>query len=204
MAYADTMPRRRGYTDSDLAVAAKQAFWDRGYERTAIDDLQSATGLSRSSLYLAFGTKRAVFDAALAEYVASFIDPRLLPLEGPEAGLRETAAFFRGFADYFRLPEAERGCLFINSIAELAGRDPTFSPDAAYYINRLRAAFSNALRNAVAQGAMDSKEASRRTAMLTAVVLGVWIVVRSDSAAAAATCRAIAREISSWSSVRVA
>jgi TetR/AcrR family transcriptional regulator, transcriptional repressor for nem operon len=198
------MPRPRGYTDADLAVAAKQAFWDRGYEGTAIDDLQNATGLSRSSLYLAFGTKRAAFDAALAEYITSFIDPLLRPVEAPQAGLREIAAFFRWLADYFRRPEAERGCLFINSIAELAGRDPSFSPDAAYFINRLRAAFSNALRNAAAVGAMDAKQVSRRTAMLTVSTLGVWLAVRSDPAEAAATCRAIAREISSWSSVQVA
>ena len=198
------MPRRRGYTDSDLAIAAKQVFWDRGYQGTAIDDLQDATGLSRSSLYLAFGTKRAAFDAALAEYVTSFIDPRLRPLEAPEAGLREAAAFFRGLADYFRRPEAERGCLYINSIAELAGRDPSFSPDAAVYINRVRAAFSNALGHAAAVGEMDPKEVSRRTAMLTTSTFGVWLVVRSDPAEAASTCRAIAREISSWSPVRAA
>lgn len=198
------MPRPRGYTDTDLAVAAKEVFWDRGYEGTAIDDLQNATGLSRSSLYLAFGTKRAAFDAALAEYVTSFIDPQLRPLETPEAGLRETAAFFRWLADYFRRPEAERGCLFINSVAELTGRDPSFSPDAAYFINRVRAAFSNSLRKAAAAGEMDPKQVTRRTAMLTVSVIGVWIAVRSDPAEAASTCRAIAREISSWSSLRLA
>ena len=198
------MPRRRGYTDTDLAVAAKQAFWECGYEGTAVDDLQNATGLSRSSLYLAFGTKRAAFDAALAEYVTSFIDPRLRPVETPEAGLREAAAFFRGLADYFRRPEAERGCLYINSIAELAGRDPSFSPHAARFINRLRAAFSNTLGHAAAVGAMDPKQVSRRTAMLTVSLIGVWLAVRSDPAEAAATCRAIAREISSWSALGVA
>jgi AcrR family transcriptional regulator len=155
-------------------------------------------------LYLAFGTKRAVFDAALEDYMASFIDPRLRPVEASDAGLPEVAAFFRWLANYFRRPEAERGCLFVNAIAELAGRDPSFSPNAAYFINRLRAAFSNALGHAATEGAMDSKEASRRTAMLTASVLGVWLEVRSDRAAAAATCRAITREISSWDSLRVA
>ena len=102
-------------------------------------------------------------------------------------------------ATYFSLPEAERGCLFINTIAELAGRDPSFSPNAAYFISRLRAAFANALGHAAASGAMDARQASRRTAMLTASVLGVWLAVRADAAAAAATCRAIAREIASWS-----
>jgi hypothetical protein len=34
--------------------------------------------------------------------------------------------------------------------------------------------------------------------MLTAALLGVWLVVRSDAAAAAETCRSIAQEITAW------
>jgi AcrR family transcriptional regulator len=195
------VPRQRACSEGDLAVAAKQVFWDRGYERTAVDDLQNATGLSRSSLYLVVDTKRAVFDAALAEYVTSFADPRIGPLEAPDAGLRETAAFFRGLAEYFRRPDASRGCLLINSIAELAGRDPSFSPVAADFTNRLRAAFSNALGNAADNGAMDRRHVSRRAEMLTAAVLGAWLAVRSDATAAANTCRSVAQEVTSWDSL---
>jgi TetR/AcrR family transcriptional regulator, transcriptional repressor for nem operon len=192
------MPRRRAYSEGDLAVAAKQVFWDRGYERTAVDDLQHATGLSRSSLYLLFDTKRAVFDAALSQYVTSFIDPRLRPVEAPGAGLREAAALFEGLADYFRRGDAERGCLFVNAIAELAGRDPSFSPIARSFTTRLQAAFSNALSHAAPDGAMEAEQVSRRARMLTASLLGVWLAVRADPTTAAADCRAIALEIASW------
>jgi TetR/AcrR family transcriptional regulator, transcriptional repressor for nem operon len=198
--YDDDVPRRRGYTDNDLAVAAKEVFWNRGYERTAIDHLQDATALSRSSLYLAFGTKRAVFDAALAEYVSSFIDPQFLPVETPQAGLPEAAGYFLSLADYFSLPESVRGCLLINSIAEFAGRDPSFSSVTVSYIDRVRHAFANALGNAVADGEMDLSQASRRTEMLTVSVLGVWLAVRSNADAAASTCSDIAEEILSWGS----
>jgi TetR/AcrR family transcriptional repressor of nem operon len=192
------MAGRRSYSDADVAVAAKQAFWDRGYEATAIDDLQDATGLSRSSLYLAFPTKRAVFDAALAEYVASFVDPRLGAVEAPGAGLREAAAFFKGLADHFSSTDADRGCLLVNSIAELAGRDPSFSPVAAEFTRRVRRAFANALGHAADNGEMSRREVSRRTELLSASWFGVWIAVRSDPAGAAATCKSIAQEITSW------
>jgi TetR/AcrR family transcriptional repressor of nem operon len=192
------MPGRRSYSDADLAVAAKEVFWDRGFQGTAIDDLQEATGLSRSSLYLAFGTKRALFDAAVADYLASFIDPRLRPVEGPEAGLREAAGFFRSLGAYFLRPDAARGCLMVNSSAELAGRDGSFTPLAAAFTDRLRAAFGNALGHAAADGVMDPKQVARRSAMLAVSTLGVWLVVRSDSVGAAATCRALAQEITSW------
>jgi TetR/AcrR family transcriptional regulator, transcriptional repressor for nem operon len=192
------MAGRRSYSEADLAVAAKEVFWERGYRGTAIDDLQKATGLSRSSLYLAFGTKRAVFDAALAEYVKSFIDPRLRQVEAPDAGLREAAAFFSELADYFGRPVAARGCLLINATAELAGRDPNFTPVAAEFANRLRAAFSNALGHAADEGAMERVQVPRRAAMLAVAVIGVWLAVRSDAAAAVSICRSIDQEITSW------
>jgi hypothetical protein len=45
---------------------------------------------------------------------------------------------------------------------------------------------------------MQPQQISRRSQMLTATLLGVWLTVRYDAGAAAADCRAIAREITSW------
>jgi AcrR family transcriptional regulator len=192
------MADRRHFVDEEVVEAAKQVFWNRGYAGASIDDLQAATGLSRSSLYLAFGTKRAVFDAALVDYVADFIDLRLGPLEGQRAGLGDAAGYFRSLADYFGEPEASRGCLYINSIAELAGRDPSFAPTAMEFTSRVRAAFRHALGNAVAEGAMDSTHLSHRVELLTTALFGVWLDVRSDAGTAAAACREIADEVLWW------
>jgi AcrR family transcriptional regulator len=182
----------------DVIAAAKEAFWDRGYEGTALSDLEVATGLSRSSLYLAFGTKRDLFDAALAEYVESFIDPRLRPVEAPAAGLREAAGFFSGLATHFRDRRSQRGCLLINSIAELAGTDPVMEATGAEFIQRLRTAFLNALRDGEARGTKGHRQAAKRSEFLAASATGVWLAVRVNHSAAAATCRAITSEITSW------
>jgi TetR/AcrR family transcriptional repressor of nem operon len=192
------MSGRRSYEERTVVDAAMGVFWDRGLEWTAIGDLEDATGLGRSSLYLAFGSKRGIFDAALEGYLEGFIQPMLDPLEAAQAGLREAAGFFRALAILFRDPQAQRGDLMINTIAELAGRDPTFTGPAAQFANQLRAAFANALRGAADQGAMTSREAARRSELLTGAAMGVWMVVRADPGAAASTCRAVAAEITSW------
>ena len=192
------MGRRRSYDQHAVVIAAKEEFWQHGLEWTAVSDLEDATALSRSSLYLAFETKRGLFDAALADYCDSFIQSLLGPLEAPQAGLREAAVYFRALAALFANPESQRGCLMINTIGESAGRDPTFTGPAAQFADRFRAAFSNALRGAATQGAMASGEVARRSELLAAAALGVWLAVRADSAAAATTCRAVAHEITSW------
>ncbi|MEY2476886.1 MAG: TetR/AcrR family transcriptional regulator, transcriptional repressor for nem operon [Actinomycetota bacterium] len=192
------MARTRAYDQGTVVVAAKELFWQRGLEGTAIGDLEAATGLSRSSLYLAFGAKRALFDAALADYLDTFIDPLLAPVEAPQSGLAEAARFFRRLAALFADPRSRRGCLMINTIAELAGRDPTFTGPAAQFVNRYRAAFANALRGDAAQGDRTRREIARRSELLAVSTMGVWLAVRTDPTAAAHSCRAVANEITSW------
>jgi len=191
--------RPRTYETHAVLVAAKEAFWSGGYQPTSIEDLEGVTGLGRSSLYVAFGTKQALFDAALAEYEESFLTPLLATVEATDAGLREAAGFFTALAAMFRDAGSRRGCLAVNSIAELAGRDPVFTPTAVRLANRYRLAFRNALGGAARRGEMDRRLVARRVKLLAAGALGAWLAVRADPAAAAADCRAIAREIASWS-----
>lgn len=192
------MARPRSFEEHAVVEAAKNAFSERGYDSTSIGDIEEVTGLSRSSLYSAFGTKRALLEKALADYVDSFVDPLLAPVERPGAGLREAASFFTALARLFRDPRSQRGCLMINTIGELAGRDPKFTSEAACYVNRYRDAFAHALTEEVGRGVMDRRAASRRADWLAATTVGVWIVVRADRVLAVSQCKAVAAEIKSW------
>lgn len=56
-----------------MVEAAGDLFWEQGYEKTSIGELEKKTGLDRSSLYHAFGNKHALFRAAPFPVLASFI-----------------------------------------------------------------------------------------------------------------------------------
>jgi TetR/AcrR family transcriptional repressor of nem operon len=190
--------RPKSYERKAVIIAAEQAFWTGGYLATGIDDLEEATSLGRSSLYLAFGSKQALFQAAIAEYESGFLTRLLSGIEAPGAGLGEASRFFADLATLFRDPASRRGCLVINSITELSQRDAEFTPVAVRLATRYHTAFSNALRGAVARGDMDRRLLERRAKLLASSANGVWVTVRTDPQAAAAACRAIAREIASW------
>jgi AcrR family transcriptional regulator len=55
--------------DADKALGrALQVFWRKGYEGASLPDLTAAMGISRPSLYAAFGNKEALFRKALDSY----------------------------------------------------------------------------------------------------------------------------------------
>ena len=96
----------RSFSTEDAVAAAGGAFWSKGYQDTAISDLEQATGLNRSSLYAAFGTKQAIFGLALEWYLREFIGPRLARMERLGAG--DIEGFFTGLAAFFA-PAARPG-----------------------------------------------------------------------------------------------
>lgn len=56
--------------DKDAALdAAMLLFWERGFEGTSMADLTQAMGLNPSSIYAAFGDKRALFALVARRYV---------------------------------------------------------------------------------------------------------------------------------------
>ena len=60
--------RPREFDIDDALAAALRVFWTKGYEGASITDLTDAMGITRPSLYAAFGNKEALFRKALDLY----------------------------------------------------------------------------------------------------------------------------------------
>lgn len=192
--------RPRAFTLASAVEESKSAFWEQGYQGTGIRDLERRTHLNRSSLYSAFGSKEGLFRDSLDSYIRDFIDPLLTPMDDPRARIRDVEGFFSRLAALFRDGEspARHGCLWVNSIAEFAGRPAPVDVRAAEYRDRLRLAFANALADTARRGSRGSVVIQRRAWMLGAATYGVWICARHDPADAARLCDALISEIRSW------
>ena len=205
-ARSDPKPRQRvgrprEFSAEAVVSSAKLVFWRRGYEGSTLSDLEASTGLGRSSLYQAYGSKEGLFDEALAEYIETFISPRLSPMERSGSGLGDIQRFFRQLAKLFRADRssAQRGCFWVNTLAEFSGREPLVNARAGEFQQRLHRAFVNALSGATATTpAANTTGVESRARLLVAATFGIWLAVRVDPGEAARTCDAVVAQVVSW------
>lgn len=66
------MARPRTFDEQAVVRLAAELFAAQGFNGTSIDDLVTATGLMRGSLYKAFGSKRNLFNSALKSILSEF------------------------------------------------------------------------------------------------------------------------------------
>ncbi|TFC01093.1 TetR/AcrR family transcriptional regulator [Cryobacterium adonitolivorans] len=157
------MGRLQTFDSTAVVQSARDVFWDLGYDGASLADLETATGVNRSSLYHAFGSKRGLFDAAVADYRDTVISPRLRGLQADGAGRRDLLAYFNELREAVAtlpLDSPRRGCLLVNCATGLATHDEPAREVVEAYRTELAAALRNALANA---GAIAQADRSRDT-----------------------------------------
>lgn len=109
--------RPREFDVNDALTAALRVFWSKGYEGASMTDLTEAMGVTRPSLYAAFGNKEALFRKALDLYEREKLSYMGQALEAPTArGVAER--LLRGSLENQTSGDDPRGCLgVISSVA---------------------------------------------------------------------------------------
>src|SRR4051794_9404549 len=102
--------RPREFCVEEALAAALRVFWTKGYEGTSLTDLTDAMGITRPSLYAAFGNKEALFRKALDLYQREKLEYVGRALVQPTA--RAVAeVILRGAVDNACSPQEPHGCL---------------------------------------------------------------------------------------------
>jgi AcrR family transcriptional regulator len=108
-----TKGRPRNFDEDQAIDAAMRVFWEKSFEGTTMTDLTDATGLSRSSIHAAFGSKEGLFLKAVERYKSGQM--RYIPKALAEPTFpRAIEALFRGIVNYLSIPGNPKGCLSIH------------------------------------------------------------------------------------------
>ncbi|MDE3206595.1 MAG: TetR/AcrR family transcriptional regulator [Acidobacteriota bacterium] len=140
------MGRPRTFDDETAVDRAMDVFWRQGYRGTTPEDLARAVGVGKGSLYNAFGSKRELFARALDRYrdVQAVLVDQVLDAEGP---IKDRIARALALVIDMNVADPERrGCLAVNTAAELAGFDDDATERVEAMFERTARAFGNAVR----------------------------------------------------------
>jgi len=107
-----TKGRPRQFNTESTLDLAMRVFWKKGYEGTTLDDLTAAMGISRPSLYAAFGNKESLFLKVLDRYRESPASYLQRALEKPTAR-QVFEDLLNGAINLQTDPLNPRGCLFV-------------------------------------------------------------------------------------------
>jgi TetR/AcrR family transcriptional repressor of nem operon len=107
---------KRQFDEEDVLVRARELFRHRGYGATSIDDLVRETGLSRGSLYGAYGGKAELYELVLERY-KDWMTDMLEPRAAGTAVERVRGLALR-LLDAMEAAGQPGGCLVTNTVAE--------------------------------------------------------------------------------------
>jgi AcrR family transcriptional regulator len=103
--------RPRAFDRDEALRAAMRIFWDKGYEGTSLEELQSAMGaISPPSFYAAFGSKERLFFEVVERYNNAIGARPIEALEGRPTAREGVEAMLREAVDVFCGRDTPHGC----------------------------------------------------------------------------------------------
>jgi TetR/AcrR family transcriptional regulator, transcriptional repressor for nem operon len=177
------MPRPTSQTADSIVDASMRHFWRRGYYATSMDKLVEAIGASRHAIYNNVGSKHEIYRKGFSAYQRLVVSPAFASVEQSGAGLDAIEDFFE-----YQIAAAEAdglpgpGCLVANATTETAPHDPNIGREVAAHHARLKAGFTNALKNE--ESLLSQSEIVSLADFLVTSAQGLWSMSRTATSAA--------------------
>ncbi|WP_091016797.1 MULTISPECIES: TetR/AcrR family transcriptional regulator [Paenibacillus] len=174
------MVRQREF-DTDKALdAAMHTFWDKGFEAASLNDLTTAMGIQRPSLYAAFGDKKELFETALRRYTTQHAAQVRARLQQGST-VREA---FRGLFEHIgaegSINEPSHGCFCINTMVELAPHDPKFAVLTREHQMYLGVLFKETIERGQQSGELSTDMNANAVAQsLVVSMIGLTVLMKS-------------------------
>lgn len=90
----------------------------KGYAGTSINDLMSATGLSKGSIYGNFENKEEVALAAFDYNLNKIIEFTQAKIAETENSIERLLVYPKAYRNYFKIPFMQKGCPILNTATE--------------------------------------------------------------------------------------
>jgi AcrR family transcriptional regulator len=167
--------RPREFCVDHALAQALRVFWSKGYEGTSLNDLTEAMGITRPSLYAAFGNKESLFRKALDLYERDKLAYVGKSLAEPTA--RQVAeSMLRGAVDTITGQSDPHGCLGVIASVSCGAEAASIREEVLARGKVARRALINRLERAKAEGDLPAHvDVDALTNLMYAVVQGMSV-----------------------------
>lgn len=189
--------RPRAFDLDEALAAALLVFWRNGYEAASMAELTSAMGITKPSLYAAFGNKEQLFHKALDLYEREKLAYMTSALEAPTArGVAER--LFRGALEMQTNTCDPKGCLGVISSATCGAEAEPIKAEVVKRRASSEAALVRRFEQAEAAGELpEGMTPEALTRFLYAILQGLAIQGGSG-ATCAELCQLVETSMAVW------
>ena len=131
------MARPRTFDPNDVLLIARDHFWRMGYQSTSLDDIAAETGLTKPSLYAAFGNKASLFLKVLDHYHDQLITRSAIILSEAPSAREAIDAWLTSLVPKCSGEKGRRGCLSVNTLTDRGLNDDAVAKSIAEFNARL-------------------------------------------------------------------
>lgn len=192
-----TRGRPREFDLDEALDAAVEVFWRQGYEGTTLDDLTSAMGISRPSLYAAFGDRESTFKQAVERYGRvdmSYVDDAL----AEPTAFEVAEHFLRSNVRAITNPSRPQGCLSIQGGVSGSRTDQGIVEFLGESRAAVEARFAARFEQALADGDLPSDEDPTELAKYLNTVTSGMAVQAAGGATRAQLIRVVERALTAF------
>lgn len=172
--------RPREFDPDEVLERALTVFWRKGYEGASLPELTRAMGISRPSMYAAFGNKEQLFRRALDRYYARA--SHVCDALGKPTAREVVEALLRGTADALTQPGCPHGCLSVQGALACGDEAESVREELCARRASGEAELRRRLQRAVKEGDLPrNSDAAALARYVAAVVAGMSVQAASGA-----------------------
>ena len=156
-------------------------FWTQGYKTTSTTDLMNTMGLSKSSLYQSFGSKRELFIRCLNRYCQQSIEHQRSKLADVKPGKQYLIELFKNLININKNKDIPKGCMLVNTACEFGDIDKELSTFVESRLEMTRQMFQKVIEVGQSAGEIpNDKNAEHLSSLLVVSSFGLRVMAKLD------------------------
>ncbi len=176
------MARMKDFDEERAVDSAVDCFWRRGYQGSSVRDLSRSMRIGGTSLYNAYGDKRALFVRSLERYANRSMRERIARLQAAHRPKEAIESFIAEIVNRSLADRHRKGCLLVNSALDVAPHDAALGRVVAGYLGEIREFFRRNLSAARKAGELPRRlDVEQVATHLLGVVIGIRVLSRTGA-----------------------